>query len=184
MLSDIRNDAQKKISQIIDTFQKDIAVIRAGRATPSLVEDIQVDAYETKLMVKELGTIGVPEAGLLTISPWDSTVLNNIAAAIRKSDLGVDPVVDGEIIKLTVPHLSEERRQEMVKRVSKLAEEARIKIRQIRQDKIKSSESFEDSGGISEDELFRFREELQTMVEKHNQQIEQLCQKKEEELAQ
>ncbi|OQX51076.1 ribosome recycling factor [candidate division CPR3 bacterium 4484_211] len=182
MLSTILTDAQKKFDGVVKSLKEEMSVLRVGRASPALVENLSVSAYESQLTIKELATISVPEPNLIVISPWDATVKENIAAAIREANLGFNPMVDGDTIKVPVPRLSEERRKEMVKKVRDLAQEAKVETRRIRQEKIKSVEEMEKESKISEDELFRFKEDLQKLVEQVNEKVDGIKSEKEKEL--
>ncbi|MBU1110373.1 ribosome recycling factor [Patescibacteria group bacterium] len=182
MLSTILSDTQDKLYREVQEFKSEIAVIRTGRVTPALVENVRVEAYGSRLVIKELATISVPEANLIIISPWDSQVLENIVAGIRSANLGFNPVVDGEVIKIPVPRLSEERRLEMIKKVGEIAEGAKISVRQVRHEKIKSAEEMEVKGLVSEDDLFSFKEGIQKKIKETNVKIEELRERKEEEL--
>ena len=182
MLATILSEAQKRLDQIIESLKEELAVIRVGQATPNLVEDIRVSVYETHMAIKELASIAVPDPTLITISPWDKEILDNLVSAIKSADLGLNPVVDGQVIKIPVPRLSEERREEMIKKVAVMAEEAKVKVKRVRQDKMKSAEDLEAGQGISEDEVFRCKTDLQAAVEEANDKIELLRQNKSNEL--
>lgn len=182
MLATILSEAQQRLGRIIESLKEELAVIRVGRATPNLVEDIRVSVYETHMAIKELAAIAAVDPTLLTISPWDKEILDNLVSAIRSADLGLNPVVDGQVIKIPVPRLSEERREEMIKKVAEIAEDARVKVKRVRRDKMKSAEDLEGEEGISEDGIFRFKTDLQTAVEEANEKIEELRENKSKEL--
>lgn len=178
MLQKILTDAEQKFSETIDHFTSELNVIRSGQSSPSLVEDLTVEAYGDKYTLKELAAISAPEPSLLLIQPWDQTVIQNIERAITTSSLGITPVVEGQNIRLSIPTLSEERREEFVKRVGQLTESAKIAVRNIRQDKMKSIDNLEDESLISEDERTRAEKEVQSLVEKFTAKIEDLRERK------
>lgn len=163
---------------ILDFYKQDIASIRTGRATPALVEDISVDAYGQKMTIKELASISVPEPRTVVIQPWDKGVLEAIGTGIQKSSLGLAPIADGDLIRLNIPSLTEERRKEFIKLLKSKTEDARIKIRRAREDMHKGF------GDMSKDEEFRAKEDLQKTVDEYNHKIGELEKKKEIELSQ
>lgn len=163
-------------------YKNDIATIRTGRATPAIVEDVIVDAYGQKMRVKELATITAPEPRTLVIQPWDKGVLEVISGAIRKSEIGLNPIVDGQVIRLNIPSLTEERRKEFIKLLKQKTEEAKVKIRRIREEVWHKVQAMEHAREISEDDKFKAKEALQKIVDEHNKKIEELEKKKEQEL--
>jgi ribosome recycling factor len=175
---------QKKgdFDKILDFYKTDIASIRTGRATPAMAEDIVVDMYGQKMTIKELASLSVPEPRTLSIQPWDKGAVEAIEGAIRKSDLGLNPIVDGETIRLNIPSLTEERRKEFIKLLKQKSEDARIKIRQLREDIWRKIQQLEKDGEIGEDQRFKGKEDLQKTVDEYNKKIEELEKKKEIEL--
>jgi len=164
--------------EILSFYKNDIASVRTGRATPALVEDVFVDAYGQKMTIKELASISTPEPRTVVIQPWDKGVLEAIASAIQKSSVGLAPIADGDLIRLTIPSLTEERRKEFIKLLKSKTEDARIKIRRVRE------ELHRGFGDMSKDEEFRAKENLQKTVDEYNHKIEELEKKKESELMQ
>ncbi|MEK7583263.1 MAG: ribosome recycling factor [Patescibacteria group bacterium] len=181
-LKDIFTKHKSDFDHIIDFYKSDIASIRTGRATPALAEDIIVDAYGQKMHIKELASLATPEPRTLVIQPWDKGTLEPISAAIRKSDIGLNPVVDGEIIRLSIPSLTEERRKDFIKMLKAKSEESKVKIRRLREEMWEKIQTMAQDGEIREDEKFRGREDLQKIVDEHNRKIEELEKKKEGEL--
>lgn len=179
---DLLNQRKPEFEKILGFYKTDIASIRTGRATPALVEDIVVDAYGQRMHVKELASMSVPEPRTLVIQPWDKGVVSAIEGAIRKSELGLSPVVDGQIIRLNIPPLTEERRKEFIKLLKQKTEEARIKIRRIREEIWHKVQTMEHAHEISEDEKFKAKDDLQKLVDEYNKKIEELEKKKEAEL--
>lgn len=172
------DDRNLKFQNILDFYKSDIASVRTGRATPALVEDLPVDAYGQKMTIKELASISTPEPRTVVIQPWDKGVLEAIGTAIQKSSVGLAPIVDGDLIRMTIPSLTEERRKEFIKLLKSKTEDARVKIRHAREEIHKK---FAD---MSKDEEFRAKEDLQKIVDEYNHKIEELEKKKEGELMQ
>lgn len=170
------------ISQVIDFFKKEIANLRTGRANPAILEGVQVEAYGTKTPINGLANINVPDGQSLTVTPWDKNVIKEIEKAIVEEDLGVSVVNEGDKIRLTVPKMTEENRKDIVKKLNEKMEEARIKVRQVR-DEIKSSiEKAEDSKEITEDDKFRFIKELDEEIGKKNDELKETRDKKEQDI--
>lgn len=167
---------------VIEQYKSDIANIRTGRASPALVEDIMVEYYGQRLRVKELASIVVPEPRALLITPWDKAAVEPISGAIRKSDIGIQPIVDGNAIRLMIPLLTEERRREHIKNLNKKGEEAKIKIRRVREEVWDNIQKMEKDGKIREDDKFRGKDDLQKLIDGYNAKIEELEKKKENEL--
>lgn len=163
-------------------YKNDIATIRTNRATPAMVEDIKVDYYGQNLCVKELASITAPEPRTLVIQPWDKGATEAISGAIRKSEIGLNPIVDGQIIRLNIPPLTEEGRRELIKLLKQKTEEARVKIRRAREEIWDRIQKMEKAGEIREDDKFRGKDELQKMVDEYNGKIGELEKKKEGEL--
>ncbi len=178
MVNEIINDAKRKFDSTIEHLQGELAIIRSSQASPSLVEDIEVNAYEGTYPLKEVAAISSPEANIILIQPWDQTIIEAIESAITKSNLGVSPAVDGTNIRITMPALSEERRAQYAKTVGQLAEDARVAVRNIRQDKMKAIDGLEEDGKISEDERDAARQEVQDLVDEYNKKINEIKEKK------
>ncbi|MFH1769395.1 MAG: ribosome recycling factor [Parcubacteria group bacterium] len=167
---------------ILDFYKQDISSIRTSRATPSLVEDIKVTIYEQQMTIKELASLSVPEPRVLIIQPWDKNSIEAINGAISKSDIGINPVVDGGVIRLVIPALTEERRRDFIKVLKQRTEEARIKVRRVREDIWNEIQKLERGGEIREDDKFAGKDDLQKVVDEYNKNIEGLEKKKEEEI--
>jgi len=171
-----------EIQKAVDFFKKEIASLRTGRANPVILEGIQVEVYGTKTPLNGLANINVPDGQSLTVTPWDKNVIKETEKAIVEADLGVSVVNEGDKIRLTVPKMTEENRKEIVKKLNEKMEEARIKIRQAR-DEIKSDiEEAEDLKSISEDDKFRFIKELDEIIAKTNDEIKEIRDKKEQDI--
>ncbi len=173
---------KETLQGIVDYLKSDLATIRTGRAHATLVEDLPVEAYGQKMRLKELAGISVPDPRLIVLEPWDKSVIPDIEKAIRNSKLGLSPAVDEELIRVPVPPLSEERRQEFVKLVKERVEEARQKVRQARQEAIEEVRRQEKEKEISEDEKFRLQKEIQKQIENVNEEIKEVGEVKESEI--
>jgi ribosome recycling factor len=182
MFQPLINQKEKEFQQTIDFFSEECQKIRTGRANPGLVEGLMVDYYGTRTPLKQIATINAPEARTILIQPWDKDSLVNIEAAIRESDLGLNPANDGQVIRLNIPPLNEERRQEMVKMLNQKAEAARISIRSIREEIWETIQEKTKNGEISEDDKFRGKDKLQEIVDGYNEKIETIREKKEKEI--
>ena len=184
MIDEVLSDASTRMGKTIEALRKDLASVRTGRATPTLVENIKVDYYGTPTPLKQMATISAPEARLLVIQPWDNTTIGEIKKAILKSELGLNPSSDGNVIRLAIPPLSEERRRELVKAVHKKAEEGRIALRNIRRDALEMLRALEKEKEISQDEQKRAQERLQEITDSFIEKAGELAQAKEAELLQ
>lgn len=178
----ILQEPNQKIDQAIEHFKAELAGIRAGRANPSLIENLPVDAYGSKMKLMEVGTIAAPQPTLLTIQVWDASLIEAVVKAIQEANLGLNPGNDGQMIRLALPPLTEERRQEFVKLTHSKLEVAKVEIRQIRQDIRQVWEKVKDNGEIGEDETFRREKLLQELIDKKIIEIEEMAKSKEQEL--
>lgn len=156
--------------------------MRAGRAQPQLLDSIKVEVYGQSMPVNQIGNITVVDATLMTVKPWDSNAVEPLMAALKDSDLGIQPILDGDTIKLPIPSLTEERRIEYVKLMKTKAEEAHIAVRQIRKDVKDTIDAQKDKNEITEDDQERFEKELQKLVDDANERIDKVAQDKEDEL--
>jgi len=177
-------DAENNMKKTVEVVKREFASLRAGRATPALLDKIMVSYYGTMTPINQLANISVPEARLLVIQPWDKSVLPEIERAIMKSDLGINPTSDGTVIRLAIPQLTRERRAELVKVVKKKAEEGRVAIRNIRRDTNEAVKQQQKNGEISEDELRRAQDDIQKLTDKYIKEIDSLAANKEQEIMQ
>jgi len=182
MIEELLKDAEKRMGKAVEVLKGEFAGLRTGRASTVLVEDIKVDYYGTPVTIKQIAQIAVPEPTQITIQPWDTSVIPNIEKAIRESDLGVQSQRDGNIIRINLPPLTEERRRELVRKAGKLAEQARIAIRNVRHEVMKELDKLKKEGGFSEDDIKRAKEELQKITDKFTKKVDELLSKKEEEI--
>lgn len=182
MANQVIANTKEKMDKGIQAFSRELASIRAGRASASLLDRLTVNYYGAPTPVNQLGSISVPEARMLVITPYDKSILGDIEKAILKSDLGLNPVNDGNIIRLSVPALTEERRRDLVKQVKKEAEEAKVAIRNVRRDGNDDLKKLEKNGEITEDALRGFSDDVQKMTDEHIAKIDQLAKDKEKEI--
>ncbi|MCH7717896.1 MAG: ribosome recycling factor [Chloroflexi bacterium] len=182
MIDETLADATKRMGKAVEALRRDLATVRTGRASPGLVEQLRVDYYGTPTPLKQLASITVPEARLLTVQPWDKGSLGAIEKAIQKSDLGLNPNNDGTIIRLVIPQLTEERRRELVRVVHKKAEDGRVAIRNVRRDDHEMLRDLLREKEISEDEEHRAQEQLQKITDRFVAQVDEVGQEKEREL--
>ena len=182
MIDEVLLAANTKMGKTIEALRKELASIRTGRATPALVDDIKVDYYGTPTPLKQLATVSVPEARLLLIQPWDSSTLSSIKKAILKSELGLNPTSDQDVIRLAIPQLSEERRKELVRAVHKRAEDGKVALRNIRRDALEELRTLEREKEISQDEQKRAQEHLQEITDSFIATVGKVAEDKEAEL--
>ncbi len=179
---EVLHSTEEKMKKAFESVTREFAEIRTGRANPSLVEGLHVNYYDTPTLLKQLASISAPDAHLLVIQPWDITAIAEIEKAIMKSNLGITPSNDGKIIRLSVPQLSKERRQELAKVVHKMAEEGRVSLRTVRRDAKELVEKLEKDKAISEDDRFRSIDELQKIVDRYIVKIDEVLKGKEKEI--
>jgi len=182
MLNDVYIEAKTRMKGAVQALEEDLSAIRTGRASPALVEKLQVDYYGMPTPLIQLASIGVPEPRSLLIRPFDASTLKDIEKAIQASDLGLTPNNDGKAIRLNLPPLTEERRQELVKIVKSRVEESRIAIRNVRRDSIKDLREFETEKMISEDDLKRGEDELQKITDDFIDEVNSIGERKEVEV--
>lgn len=182
MLDEIYNDTKMRMEKSVEALRRELSHLRTGKATPSLLDGVMVDAYGSKMPLNQLATIGVPEARLLVVQPFDSSQLGAIEKAILASDLGITPSNDGNLIRLPIPALNEERRREYVKLAKKEGEEAKVAVRNIRRDANEKLKKAENSHEISEDDSRRGHERIQKLTDEFVAKIDEILQAKEKEI--
>lgn len=176
------NDFRQKLNSIVERLKGEVATLRASRASPALVEDLEVEYYGAKSPLKAVASISSPEPKTLVIQPWDKSILPAIEKAIQNSSLGLAPIADRDTIRLTIPPLTEERRREIAKLLSRHLEDARIQVRREREEALKELDRKERAKEISEDEKFRKKQEVQKTVDEVNHRIEEMGRAKEREI--
>ncbi len=182
MFDEVVKESESRMKKVIEKTKKEFAMVRTGRATPSLLENIKADYYGTPTPINQMAKITVPESRQLVIQPWDKNAIKPIEKAILKSDLGLNPNVDGDVIRLNIPQLTEERRKELVRVVRNKAEDQRVAIRNIRRDANEDLKEMENSGDISEDNYHRGLENVQEMTNDYIEKIDELLEEKEAEI--
>jgi ribosome recycling factor len=175
---------EQKMKKTVDGLKQDLATIRTGRASPALIEHVKVEYAGAILPLNQIAGISVPEANMLLIQPWDRTAIRNIEKAIQVSDLGLNPMSDGQVIRINIPPLSEERRQDLIKVVKKRVEERRVTIRNLRRDANEELKELEKNKDISQDDQKRASNQLQKITDSFIADVEQAGKDKEEELIQ
>jgi ribosome recycling factor len=175
----ILNDYKPEFEKVLEHLQHEIGTLRTGRASPALVEDLAVEAYGTTQPVKALGSMSTPDARTLVIEPWDSSVVKAIESAIIASGIGISPVVDGKIIRLIMPMMTEENRMKMVKVMSGHLEDARVQIRKVREE---AKKKIEKQTGIGQDDIRNELEQLDKLVKDYVAKIDDMGDKKEKEI--
>jgi ribosome recycling factor len=171
-------DLNNKMSSSIDHFEKELQTIRTSRANPSMLDNIFIDAYGSKTPLNQLGNISSPDSSMLTIQVWDVSLLKNIENSILESNLGINPQVDGALIRLPIPKLSEERRNELTKIASQYAENFKVSIRNLRRDFIETKKKEKKDSQLSEDELKKFLSEAQNYTDKYIANIDKILEQK------
>jgi ribosome recycling factor len=182
MINEVLEEIRDRMQKSVEALQDDLLSIRTGRASPSLVDRLPVDYYGTPTPLNQMASIAAPEPRLLVIRPWDPSALAEIERAILKSDLGLTPMNDGMLIRLSIPRLTEERRRELVKIVSRRVEEARVAVRNLRRDALQDLKEFEKEKMISEDEFFRGKDKVQELTDEFIENIDGIGKRKEGEV--
>jgi len=182
MIEDVLTDAARRMEKSVENARHEFTTVRTGRASAALLDRVQVTAYGTKMPVNQLATIGVPEPRLLTIAPFDKSIMKDIERGILESDLGLTPANDGQVIRLPIPQLTEERRRDLVKQVRHMAEEGRVAARNIRRDAIHHLKELEKNGETGSDEVHRAEDRLQKQTDEHIHQIDAALKAKEAEI--
>ncbi len=182
MVNEVIKKNEIQFEKALEHLKESLTKLRTGRASASLVEDLTVDYYGAKSPLKQIASITVPEARTIAITPWDRDSLVNIEKAIRESQLNLNPVNDGQVVRINIPALNEERRKELVKVLNQDAENARIAVRKTRENIWEEIQETEKEGKISEDDKFSGKESLQKVVDGYNVKIEELREKKEGEI--
>jgi ribosome recycling factor len=182
MLEQIVSNTKPKMEKGVERFKEEIAKLRTGRANPVMVEGLMVDYYGARTPLKQVASINVPEPRLIVVQPWDKDSLVNIEKAISEAQLGLNPMNDGQVIRLAIPPLNEERRVELARTLGKYAEEAKVAVRKAREDAWDEIQEMVKNGKLAEDDKFRGKDMLQKSVDEYNGKIEEIREKKEKEM--
>jgi ribosome recycling factor len=182
MIESIYQDTRENMQKSIDALKNEFKKIRTGRASLSILDDIRVDYYGTLTPLNQMASLSTPESRLITIQPWDVSVIKDVEKAILKSDLGLTPSNDGKVIRISIPPLTEERRKQLVKMIYKKSEEHKISVRNVRRDTNDLLKSLKKDGEISEDDAFKAQDQVQKITDEHIKLIDDVCKNKEKEI--
>ena len=182
MIDDIYQETRESMNKSIEALKRELNRVRTGRASLSILDGIKVDYYGTLTPLNQMATLAVPESRLITIQPWDVSVIQDVEKAILKSDLGLTPANDGKILRISIPPLTEERRKELVKMVHKMCEDHKVSVRNARRDSNELLKSLKKDGDISEDEAFKAQDEVQKITDEHIKLIDECFTNKEKEI--
>jgi len=182
MLSELKTKAREKMDQILEHLRRDLAGVRTGRASLALLDRIQVNYYGSPTPLKQVAALAVPDPRLITIQPWEVSLIPEIEKAITTSNLGLNPTNDGKLIRLNIPSLTEERRKDLVKQVKKIGEDTKVRIRNVRRDTNEEIKKFLKDSKISEDDQRKGQEEVQKTTDQYNTKIDEMIKKKEAEV--
>lgn len=175
-------DTEEKMEKSIDALARDYAEIRAGRANPKVLDRVMVDYYGTPTPIQQVAAISVPEGRILQIQPWDANLVKDIEKAIQASDIGINPQNDGRIIRLIFPQLTEERRKELCKGISKRGEDAKVAIRNVRRDAVDKAKAMKKNNEITEDDLSSLEKKIQNLTDKYCDAVEKASNEKEQDI--
>jgi ribosome recycling factor len=182
MIDDITKDTDEGMKKAVDSFKRDLQKVRTGRANTAMLDGVKVDYYGTPTPVNQVANITVVDARLITVKPWEKTMIAVIDKAIRASDLGINPVADSELVRLPIPPLTQERRRDLAKTVGKQTEEARVAVRSARRDAMDMIKDAEKDKQISEDERKKGEKSIQDLTDKYIAQVEDIAKAKEKEI--
>jgi len=171
-------EAEERMKKSLEGVRREFTGIRSGKATPALLDTVRVEAYGQPVPINQVGSVSAPEARLLVVQPWDKSLIKAITKAIQASELGLNPTDDGTVVRVPIPSLTEERRRDMVKMISKLAEDGRVHVRQVRHDLNKDIKAQEHDGKIPEDEAKRLTADVQKLTDRYIALIDEMLKKK------
>jgi len=178
------DDLTRRMNGAIEVLRKELAGLRTGRASPSLLDPVTVDAYGSQMPINQVATIGVPEPRMLTAQVWDKSMVKAVEKAIRDAGLGLNPMVDGQLVRVPIPELNEERREELTRVAAKYAEQAKVAVRNVRRDGMDKLKRMEKAGEISEDEHRLWGDDVQKVTDEHIKQIDEMLETKQQEIMQ
>ncbi len=182
MKEEILSELRQKMNKAVDALKKDFRKIRTGRASTALLDGIKVECYGTAMPLDQVATISAPESRLLTIQPWDQTIIGSVEKSILKSELGLTPMNDGKIIRISIPPLTEERRKELAKLARKMAEDNKISVRNLRREANDMFKELKAEKEISEDELYRSQDDVQKITDEFIKKVDETTTQKEQEI--
>ncbi|MBI5585313.1 MAG: ribosome recycling factor [Deltaproteobacteria bacterium] len=184
MIDKVYRETKDKMEKAIEALRKELSRIRTGRATSALLDGIRVQYYGSLVPLNQVGSVAVPDSRQITVQPWDVKAIGEIEKAILKSELGLNPINDGKLIRINIPSLTEERRRDLVKVTKKMAEESRVALRNIRRESNESLKILKKDKAISEDDLFKAQEEIQKITKDFIERIDRVGEEKEKEIMQ
>jgi len=182
MLEKIYADTRESMEKTMSVLNQELSRVRTGRASVSLLDGVRVNYYGTPTPVAQTASVAVPESRLITIAPWDTSLIHEIEKAILKSDLGLTPTNDGKVVRISIPPLTEARRKELCKTVGKIGEEQKVSVRNIRRDANEVAKALKKDGKISEDDLFKAQEKIQKITDEYIKKVDETASKKEKEI--
>ncbi len=182
MLKEINKDVESRMQKAIDAVNRELAQVRTGKATPKILDGIRVEYYGTPTALNQVASISSPDPKLLVVQPWEQTIIPDIVKAIQKADLGLNPIAEGNLVRLPIPPLTEERRQDMVKLVKKLGEDGKVAVRNVRRDANDKLKKAEKNSEITEDDLKLGQKQVQDHTDNFTQLIDEIVNSKEKEL--
>lgn len=182
MKDDILSDLRQKMNNTVDALKKDFQRLRTGRASTSLLDGIRVHCYDTQMPLEQVASLSAPESRLLTIRPWDQSIIGDIEKSILKSELGLTPMNDGKIIRISIPPLTEERRKELAKLAKKMAEDNKISVRNHRREANEMFKELKNEKEISEDEMYKYQDDVQKVTDEFIKRIDEITAEKEKEI--
>ena len=183
MSADLK-ELKRRMDGAIEALKREFGGLRTGRASTGLLEPITIDAYGAQMPISQVGTIGVPEPRMLSVQVWDRQLVSAVDKAIRESDLGLNPVIDGQLLRIPIPPLTEERRQDLTKVAARYAEQARVAVRNVRRDGMESLKKMEKDGDISQDEHHARADDIQKITDEHVKLVDELLSHKDSEIMQ
>ena len=182
MKDEILSETRQKMEKTSDSLNQEFKKMRTGRASVSILEGIKAECYGTQMRLNQISSISIPESRLLTIQPWDQSIIGNIEKSILKSGLGLTPVNDGKLIRISIPPLTEERRKELAKMAKKMAEESKVSIRNQRRDANEMLKELKKESEISEDEMYKYQDKVQKITDEFIDKIDEIRKEKEQEI--
>ena len=182
MINEVLEETKDRMKKSEESFEKEMAKVRTGRASQAILDGVRVDYYGTQTPLTQMATVSIPESRLITVKPWDVSVINEVEKAILKADLGLTPNSDGKIVRVSIPPLTEDRRKELVKMVKKISEAAKISVRNHRRKINDDLKSAKNDKLISEDDMFKSQEEVQKITDEYVKKCDELGEKKEKEI--
>jgi len=178
MIQKLLSDSEERMKKAMEAVRKELSSIRTGKASPALLDTVRVEAYGQHVGLKEIGAVSAPEPRLLVVQPWDKALVKAVSRAIQQSELGLNPTDDGQVVRIPIPSLTEQRRKDLVKLVAKLVEEGRVHMRQVRHDVNKDIRHQQEAGTVSEDDAKRLTAEVQKLTDRYVAMADELLKKK------